>query len=66
MATGVSQTSRRAWKNELDQAARALASRDLETVMQTARELDATLVSFRGRSPTALYHDANFSLLRVE
>jgi hypothetical protein len=66
MLMTVTVPARRVWKDELDQVASALATRDLVTIFQTARDLHATMVIVPWQEPAALYRDQNFSLLRVE
>ena len=66
MMMTVTVPARREWKNQLDVVAQALATRDLDVIFQTARELGATLVIVPWQEPSALYRDENFSILRVE
>ena len=66
MMMTVTVPARREWKNQLDEVAQALATHDLDTVMKTARELDATIVIVPWQEPAALYRDENFSILRVD
>jgi hypothetical protein len=66
MMMSVAVPARRDWKNELDQVSKALATRDLDRVFETARELHATLVIVPWPEPAALYRDDNFSVLRVD
>lgn len=66
MMMTVTLPARREWKNELDLVAKSLATRDLDTAFQAARDLHATIVIVPWQEPAALYRDANFSLLRVE
>lgn len=66
MMMTVTVPARREWKSQLDQVAQALETRDLDTVLKAARELDATLVIVPWQEPDALYRDENFSILRVD
>jgi hypothetical protein len=66
MMMSVTLPARRTWKSELDQVSKALATRDLDLVFETARELHATLVIVPWPEPAALYQDENFSVLRVD
>jgi hypothetical protein len=66
MAMRVTATSRRAWKNEVDGVAQALASRDIDSVRRAAKTWNATLVIVPWSEAGALYQDENFSVLRVE
>jgi hypothetical protein len=66
MMMSVTVPARREWKNQLDVVAKALATHDLGTIFQTARELGATIVILPWQEQGALYRDENFSILRVD
>jgi len=66
ITTGITDASRREWKDELDAVTTALASHDVGEVTKVAKTLDATLVIVPWPEPGALYQDENFSVLRVE
>ncbi len=66
VTTGITDASRREWKDELDAVTGALESRDIGVVSKVAKTLHATVMIVPWPEPGALYQDENFAVLRVE
>ena len=65
VTTGITDASRREWKDELDAVTAALATHDTSEVAKVAKSLHATIIIVPWPEPAALYQDENFSALRV-
>jgi hypothetical protein len=66
VTTGVSDASRREWRDEVDAVAKAMASRNIDEVRRVAKTWKATLAVVPWPEPGALYQDGSFSVIRIE